>query len=311
MTLNNQSSKLPHFLIIGAGKSGTTALEAYLNQHPDIYLPAIKEPNFFAYEKHHAEDFNDQETIDHFNNSITDWDSYLQLFKDAANDQVIGEISNTYLCMSESLANIKNHLPDTKLIAVIRQPAERIYSRYMHLLRVDKAPEGNFDEDVLDKSSIWWQRADLINEGFYYQHLKRFYEAFDSKQIKVFLHEDLLFNRDKTLADICTFLDVDPSFTFNSTTAYNKSGVVKNQFFNKLVGNKSVLIKGLKGISPAVYSKIKGNRVLKDTIERLRNKNIKKKKMSGEVKKQITNIYKEDIKNLEGLIERDLSSWLN
>ena len=40
---------LPNFLVIGAGRSGTTSLHYYLGQHPDIYLPVVKEPNFFSF----------------------------------------------------------------------------------------------------------------------------------------------------------------------------------------------------------------------------------------------------------------------
>ena len=60
---------LPDFLIIGAGKSGTTTLEHYLKQHPEIFLPEVKEPNFFAYEMHTENDFEDKDTKEHYRQS--------------------------------------------------------------------------------------------------------------------------------------------------------------------------------------------------------------------------------------------------
>lgn len=65
-------SRMPTFLVIGAGKSGTTSLHYYLDQHPEIYMCPVKEPNFFAYEKHNVSDFILPEKKNHFLQSITD-----------------------------------------------------------------------------------------------------------------------------------------------------------------------------------------------------------------------------------------------
>jgi len=43
-------SRLPNFFIVGAPKAGTTSLYYYLDQHPQVYRSAIKEPHFFAAE---------------------------------------------------------------------------------------------------------------------------------------------------------------------------------------------------------------------------------------------------------------------
>ena len=310
--MNSSTTKihLPDFLIIGAGKSGTTSLEAYLDQHPEIFLPTRKEPNFFAYEHRRADEFSDLETIEHFNTSVTTYEAYSALFEQAKEEHKVGEISNTYMYMPGSIDNINKYIPEAKFIAILRQPAERLFSRYMHLVRVNKQPEGEF-EDLFDKQSIWWERADLINEGYYYRNLKQYFDAFDASRIKVLLHEDLLKQRDETLAEMCRFLGVSDCFEFKSSTFYNQSGVIKNQGLNKLIGNDSVLIKGMKRVSPAIYDKIKSSNFLKDVVEKVRNKNLERKKLSPELKSRISHeIYGEDIANLSKLIDRDLSHWL-
>jgi hypothetical protein len=40
--------RLPNFFIVGAPKSGTTSLYAYLGQHPQIYMSPVEEPSYFA-----------------------------------------------------------------------------------------------------------------------------------------------------------------------------------------------------------------------------------------------------------------------
>ncbi|MFT4847501.1 MAG: hypothetical protein ACI8Q1_002268 [Parvicella sp.] len=306
---NEQGFLLPDFLIIGAGKSGTTSLDFYLNQHPAIFMPEVKEPNFFGYEAHSMTDFKDEETREHFKNSITDFVSYVSLFKGAEKSQLIGEISNTTVYMPEALKAVKKYLPDAKLIAILRQPAERLFSRYTHLLRVNKVPTEHFEEDIFDKGTIWWSRADLVQEGFYAKHLSKYYENFPAENIKILLFEDLMQDAEGTMDQITQFLGL-ASFEFEMGTQFNKSGKIKNRSINKLLGHDSVIIKSLKSIIPGVYKGIKENTALKKLVENLRSKNIEKVKLSVELKKKITQeIYNEDIQKLEKLIQKDLSHW--
>lgn len=307
---NEQGHTLPDFLIIGAGKSGTTSLDHYLGQHPDIFLPDVKEPNFMAYELHSLSDFSDEETINHYKLSVTAYDEYVALFENANDKALIGEISNTYMYMPHALESIRKHVPKAKFIAVLRQPAERIFSRYAHLERVKKVPTPSFEKDVFDQNSIWWDRADLVQEGFYAKHLKKFYDHFPAENIKVLLFEELIKNTESTLNDITEFLGVAP-FEFETGTQFNKSGKIKNESMNKLVGHDSVIIKGLKATIPGIYKKIKENSQLKNMVEKMRSRNIEKLHLTPDLKNRITTeIYHDDIINLQSLIKKDLSHWL-
>ena len=89
------------------------------------------------------------------------------------------------MCLPSALERIKYYVPHVKLIAILRQPAERLFSRYAHLLRVGKVP-GDFFEGIFDKNSVWWQRPDLVQEGFYYKQLERFFSNFQHENIKIF-----------------------------------------------------------------------------------------------------------------------------
>lgn len=267
------TSQLPDFLIIGAGKSGTTSLEFYLKQHPAIFLPEIKEPNFFAYEMYKDEDFEDQSTKEHYRSSVTSYSDYIKLFKNAEVNQIIGEISNIYLYSPHAIERIKYYLPEVKLIAILRQPAERLFSRYTHLLRVDKPPSKSF-EDIFDEDSIWWKRPDLIQEGFYGKHLAEYFNNFNPSQIKVFLFEDLRNNPDHLLKEMADFIGADDSFNFQTGTQFNKSGKVKNKWVNKLIGHESIIMSALKKVVPQIYQGIKENTLLKGVVENMRSGNI-------------------------------------
>lgn len=308
--MEKKLANIPDFLIIGAGKSGTTSLDNYLKQHPQIFISERKEPNFFGYELNQLSDFSVKSEINHFKGSVTTLDEYLKLFSSAGPEHIKGETSNTYMYHKNAAERIYHYNPSVKLIAILRQPAERLYSRFLHLARENELPTDNFS-DCLDKDSIWWWRNDLVKEGFYGKYLKKYFELFDSNQIKIFLFEDLRDNPKKLFKEMFEFLEVNSHFEPNLSVEYNQSGFIKSKSMDALVGGKGILNKSLKLFLPKkTIASLKSNITLQNKIQSFRGKNLFKPKFDPDLKKQITNeIYLEDIKHLEKLIERDLSHW--
>lgn len=302
--------RLPDFLIIGAGKSGTTSLDNYLKQHPKIYMSPTKEPNFFAYDKIDLSKL-DKDAVAHYHESVTNLNDYLTLFKDASPEQIIGETSNTYLVIDGTAEVIHDYIPNVKLISILRQPTHRLYSRYLHLARENELPSENF-VDVLDKNSLWWVRNDLVKEGFYFTNLKRYFNVFPKENIKVFLQEDLKDNLHDTLNDIFQFLNVEKTVEVDGGVEYNKSGFIKNKFYDKTIGHNSIVKKLIKQTLPAgLYNQMKNNQWLQKKVTDIQNKNLDRPQLDEELYKRITNdVYSEEIKKLSQLINRDLSHWL-
>lgn len=303
---------IPDFLIIGAGKCGTTSLYMYLKQHPDIFIPKIKEPNFYGYENKAPENFGEGlADRQHFMQSVTRFQDYIALFEDADPGQLKGEMSNTYMYHEQAPERIKHYNPDMKLIAILRQPAGRLYSRYLHLARENRLPTPDFS-DSLDRNTIWWKRNDLIREGFYYRNLKPFYELFPRENIKIYLYEDLNDNAPHVLKDIFQFLNVDPGFQPDLTTRFNKSGFIKNKFLNRIYGQKGLISSGFKALfPPGIVEKLKRNSYIQKTVNNLRGKNLEKPKADPRVLNALTQeVYANDIKQLQQLIGKDLSHWL-
>ena len=306
----SEVQRLPDFLIIGAGKSGTTSLDNYLKQHPALFMSEVKEPNYFAYEKIDFESLY-EEAKQHYHDSVTDFDEYKSLFSDAGEDQLAGETSNTYLVVEGSAETIKSHLPDVKLIAILRQPTERLYSRFLHLARENELPSDNF-EDVLDRDSIWWVRNDLVKEGFYYQNLSRFYNLFSAAQIKVIIYDDFRKDPQGVLDNIFQFLGVEPLKDLDFSVNYNKSGFVKNKFYDRTLGHNSVILRSVKKLMPrSLFEKAKNSIFLQKMVNKVRDQNLSQPKLDPELKSKITKeVYQDEIGKLEGLIGRDLSSWI-
>ena len=134
---------MPNFLLIGAGKSGTTAIYRYLQAHPQIYMSALKEPQFFAIAGQPISDFPDLRGYEQ--EVVTDLQSYEQLFARFAGEVAIGEASTWYLYNPQALDRIQQSLPNVKLIAILRHPVERAYSHFLFNRGIGREPLSSFE----------------------------------------------------------------------------------------------------------------------------------------------------------------------
>src|SRR6267378_2705666 len=133
--------RLPNFLIIGAPKCGTTSLYAYLRQHPQVFMSVPKEPTFFGNEGTDGL-FNgphDQDGAYH-SRVITNFGDYAALFEKVTNQKAIGEASIYSLYLPKAPAQIQKYLSVAAMFAVLRNPADRAYSAYLHVRRQAREP---------------------------------------------------------------------------------------------------------------------------------------------------------------------------
>jgi hypothetical protein len=292
---------VPNFLIIGAAKAGTTALHEYLQQHPQIYLTPTKETNFFAFA---GEDINFQgigdEALKDF--SITDWETYQAQFAGVTSEKAIGEACPSYLYYPQAAIRIKQYIPDTCLIVILRNPIDRAYANFLHTVRDDREPLADFalalqaEETRIANNWEWFWH--YIQGGFYGQQLKHYYQIFPTSQIKVYLYEDLQANTIATLQDIFRWLEVDDTFVPDMTLRPNKSGMPKNKLLHQILTKPNPLKTVLKPLLPA---KIR---------QKIQHQNLNTPQISQEVRQQLLALYRADILQCQDLIHRNLSAWL-
>ena len=297
--------KKPNFLIVGAAKSGTTSLYYYLQQHPSIYLSPVKETNFFATNFVDGKptltnlDFN-LEQAQKISFSTRDWESYLQLFAESSiAAKAIGEVSPLYLNSSIAAQKIKSFLPDVKLIAILRNPIDRAYSGYqMQLRQTDESR--NFSTSI-NQDEIY------IRGGFYYSKLKRYFNVFERHQIKILLYEDFKADPLQIMQDIFKFLQVDTAFVPEISQQFNQGGIPKNKsIYNFLYNSQLSLVtwKTIKSFMPL--------EMRRQLFYNLRRKLLSKPEpISPEIRESLKNIYRQDIQNLEKLLNLNLQQWLS
>lgn len=309
---DNQAS-YPNFLIIGAGKSGTTTVNNALKQHPEIFICKVKEPNFFALEgetKIIGYDDEDPDGYFHYPQSITNRDDYTALFKDSADFKAVGECSNMYQYSLKARDNIKNTIPNVKLIGIFRNPVDRLFSRHLHLIRDNLSPTDDF-MDCFDRASLWWKKNDLVREGMYFSHMKHYFDSFDRSQIKIMLYDDFLDNPTLFMQDIFKYLNVDDSFVPDLSIRYNVSGKIKNKWLDTIIGQESIIRRSIGWFSPKIVQMARDNHFLQKTIINMRIKNLEKPMLSKDVRKRlIDEIYHDEIQSFSQLIGRNLDHWL-
>ncbi len=294
---------LPNFLIIGAAKSGTTALYHYLNAHPQIYMSPVKEPKFFALE---GEKINFGGPRDYVKDYITDLEIYENLFNNVQNEIAIGEASPWYLHSPKAAKRIKYYIPNCKLIAILRNPIDRAYSQFLSLVQRNFEPLSDFSQalklEQYRKEQNWSPRWFYKDRGFYYEQLNRYFDNFEREQIKIYLYEDLKNNSQKVVQDIFQFLEVNDTFRPNLDRKHNVTSIPKNKILDNLLNN--VTIKSM--LRPLLTPNLRQSITL-----RLRSLNFQEKPpLKPELRQELINEYREDILKLQDLIQRDLSKWL-
>lgn len=299
---------MPNFLMIGGAKAGTSSLYAYLRQHPQIYLSEVRECDFFAFEgQQHPSFFGPGDQIA-YRRYITAIDRYQSLFARAGDRTAIGESSDLYLDDPGAARRIRHYLPDAKLIVVLRNPADRAYSQYKHLVRDGREPLPTFEQALAAEpervANGWHPIWHLQARGFYAAQLEAYSDLFPREQISIHLYEDFQHDPQSVLRRLFEFLGVDPSFRADTSLRYNVSGTPRSELLHAFLARPLAVKDLIKPLLPATWRhRIRG---------RLMNRNIvpDRSRMSPHTRKALTELYREDVLRLQSLIGRDLRSWL-
>jgi hypothetical protein len=297
---------LPNFLIIGAAKSGTTAIYTYIKQHPEIFMTTPKELRYFSYNGPSPDDLN----VDYIHQGVTTLQEYKRYFEGVKKEKIYGEASPMYMYYPCSPEKIKEVIPEVKMLAILRNPIDRAYSAYTHAIRDWKEPSSSFLE-ALEKeqeriNAGWGILWHYTNAGFYYEQLCRYYEIFEPKQIKVVLYDDLVSDVLALMKEIFIFLNVNQDFKPETSTRPNVSGFPKKTYIHKFMKRLFIEDNLIKRFSRKTIPKS----IRQLVMVKVRAVNLTKKTMPKEIRNQLIEVFYGDIKMLEKLINRDLSSWL-
>lgn len=300
---------MPNFLIIGASKCGTTSMYHYLDQHPSIYMSPLKETNFFSFEgEEPAFSARSDEALNALQYKIiTDIESYRALFDGVRGETAVGEASPGYIFYPRAPERIHHYLPGVRLIAILRDQAERAYSKFWfcrrdgHELETDFLRAFHDEENRIRKNwhPIWQYKTRCL----YYPGLKRYFDTFDREQIRVYLYEDFKADTIGVMGDIFRFIGVGDSFVPDTSIIHHKSGEPRIKAVHNFLARPSALKSAIKPLIPDGIRRRAACAVM--------NKNISAKPaLSKEARREVVDFFREDIEKVQELIGHDLSAWL-
>jgi hypothetical protein len=208
------SQRAPDFFVAGHTKCGTTAMYAMLRRHPQIYMPSLKEPRWFA------SDLRFPGEPGPANRLPQSYEEYLELFAPAPPDALTGEASPMYLWSREAAANIAEVQPGARIIAILREPASFLHSLHNHWvlhhveaerdLRTAISLEPARREGKQVPRPSYWPQALLYSDHVrYVEQLRRYEAVLPREQILVLIYDDYRRDNEATVRRVLRFLEVD------------------------------------------------------------------------------------------------------
>ena len=298
--------KKPNFFIVGAPKCGTTALAEYLSSHPNIYMSRPKEPCFFAEE---------------FQVYIKTWSQYLSLFEETTEQhKIIGEASVHYLCSAQAIEKIYAYNPDAKIIAMVRNPVDLVYSYHSQLLYNAE------DEDESDFEKAWHLQPcrkqglnlpKLCNnpEALQYKNIgnlgtqiEKLLAIFPSKQVKVIVFEDFKTSTKTVYEEVLSFLNLtsDKRDEFPKINANKKHKIA---LLGKLTEKPpKALLKGADFIKK--HLGIQSFRIM-PSIRQANLEYFDRTPLRENFRTYLIAEFKEEVEKLSRILNKDLNIWMN
>lgn len=197
---------LPNFFIVGAAKAGTTSMYRYLKQHPDVFMPTVKEPHWFS----RAEPNPEQGF-----RPITSEEAYLSLFEGWRGERAIGEASPSYLWDGKAADRVGRSVPDAKIIILLREPIDRAFSHYLADARygIQRRPfHEALQHDYASRTKGWGTSHLYVELGLYCGQVSRYSKRFGRENMLILFFEEVFADPVSTalaLEQVLDFLDVD------------------------------------------------------------------------------------------------------
>jgi hypothetical protein len=253
----------------------------YLGEHPAVFMTRRKEPRFFAFENELVRFSGPSiqgkprpvaKAIENekYRNSVSNLADYCVLFRHGRNAVARGESSTVYLYIPKAIERINHYIPHAKLIAILRHPADRAYSKFAQMIRDGAEPLVSFREALAaepKRIACGWAPAwHYKQRGFYHAQLSRIYTQCDPRRISVYTFEEFTSDTLRVVREIYKFIGVDDSFLPDVSKKYNVTGPI----------NEGAEMPG----------------------------------MAPDMRAALVADYRDDILKLQGLIEKDLSHWL-
>ena len=278
----------------------------YLCLHPQVFAPLEKEPNYFC------EDFPGVRGPKSLN-------EYLDLFASASDvETAIGDGSVGYMYSAAALPAIREFDPDARIIIMIRNPVEMVYSFHSQMLFTLNEDQADFSKawalqekraagkslpkDCLEPQFLQYESMGRMSVG-----IKRALDTFPAEQVKVLLIDDIKDSPQQVFNDVVSFLGLE-RITLDEFPVVNA---------NKTNKSAAVAMYTQRGLPPLIKKPLRalkkllglGNVSISGKLDRLNKTEVARKPLSDDMRRKLGEIFADEIADLEDLTGRDLQHW--
>jgi hypothetical protein len=304
----SRAKKKPNFFLVGAPKSGTTAMVQYLRGHPDVFM-AIKEMHFFGRDLRLRAPFYRHNRRE-----------YLAEFQDCNGQRGIGEASVWYLFSSQAASEIHGFNPDARIIIMLREPADMLYSLYHELRYLGDEHLPTFqqalgaEEDRRAGRAI--SRRACFGQGLIYREaaryagqVQRYFSIFGRERVHVIIYDDLANQPARVYRDTLEFLGLDSSYRPADFKIINGNKCVRSPALRAVV-KEPLLHSSLATVRPLLPRKlILGLRHFGGWLWSVNTRFSKRPPLDPGLRWKLRREFAPEIERLSELLGRDLTHW--
>jgi hypothetical protein len=303
----DEARPTPNLFIVGAPKSGTTALASYLGSHRDVFV-ADKELSYFG---------SDLEFRTKRGRWRIGYDTYLEWFAQHPQERYRTDRSVFYLYSSRAAGEIHAYDPNARVIALLRNPVDQMHSQHSEMLFQGEEVVDSFGKAIALEDER--KRGDHVPPGCqkvfglfyrdiarYAEQVERYFSLFGRDQVCVVLHDDLVLDSARAYRQVLRFLDVDPDHRpeFN---VVNANKVVRSTRVRDLLGQSP---SGLRRLGRLVVPDERARASLRRRLHALNTDRRPRPAMASELHRRLTAEFAPEVRRLEQLLDRDLGGWL-
>lgn len=311
--MTDSTERYPDFFVVGHPKSGTTALYEMLRRHPQVFMPELKEPRFFAGDMYSPGDAPPAARLPRT------LGEYLALFAPAGADQLTGEASPLYLSSRLAAAEIAERAPQARVIAILREPASFLRSLHMQFvqshietkndLRKAIALEGARREGKhIPQASQFRPHVLFYSEHVrYVEQLRRYHAVFAQGQVLVLIYEDFRSDNEAAVGRVLRFLNVDDAIPVEALEA-NPTVRVRSRRLDDMTRAVSVGGGPLSRVAKSAVKAVAPRRVRRQALRALQGRVVygKPERPDEELTRELRNRFKGEVVALSEYLDRDL-----
>ncbi len=289
----------PTFLVVGAGRSGTTGLIEGLRGHPDVFVTRPKEPHYFAYHGARPAFRGPGDELGVNSTAVTDRAAYLALYESGGDAVARGEGSvSTFYHHERAIPEIQRLAPDARIVVLLREPVERAHSAFDYLAQQDFEPAptllGAIAEEDRRVAEEWQHLYHYTRMSKYAAALAAFQDAFGRDRVGVWFYDDLQADYAGTLREVLRFIGTTehPGET-DRVPVVNVSGTPRSRVVHAVLTSARESAPVRRAVKRVTTFELR---------EAVRRRLLARNELAAEVRRELEPVFAADLAALRGLV---------